>query len=563
MTTVLEKIQVHPDELIRSTAQPRKRFVGIDELAASILATGQHDDVKARRRSIDGELELVDGERRKMAIAQLVSQGHELLVNVSVGEYSDAEVLAIALTGRESLTALEQGEGYARLMKLERIDVAECARRVGQEVSHVSRRLRLLKLIDPIRELVDVGKLVIEGALSIAQCPEVAQKRLVPLLRTLEKNQNTITRSDVGKLLAGFVTRALSDAQWKLDDASLPGGACKVCPKRTGIQGELLEVVGQEDVCLDEDCWAENQTEHFEREAHEHRKRGLKVLTAKEVEKFIDAGVAHPGSPYIGVTESVLLPITPAATKRVSVAELVPPDTQHVIGQDPKTGRTIEMVARSVVDGALKKAAGEVKAKAAASKAPAKKPTPTGPAQGSKSAPIANSETAKRDAAKHEAEKRDRVFDRAEMLILRSVADQIRTKEIPLVQVVTLALQAALRSNQYERSHLVTTRRAIKVGAGYAAADKALLDELVRILDLPEKQVLVELLVLQAELEVSQRIDYLGAVNADDRKQLKSWNVDVDKTIRIATQEIENEDRKKAATPAAVPAKGRKAKARA
>src|SRR3546814_8179829 len=98
------------------------------------------------------------GERRWRA-AQL-AQLHE--IPVLVREFDDRTAMEIALVEnvqRRDLTALEEAEGYNRLIAEYDHSQEDIARAVGKSRSHVANTLRLLNLPPEVRTLLEDGQL--------------------------------------------------------------------------------------------------------------------------------------------------------------------------------------------------------------------------------------------------------------------------------------------------------------------------------------------------------------------------------------------------------------------
>jgi len=141
--------------------QPRQNFdpAQIQSLVDSVKAKGILQPILVRR--LAGEpnaYEIVAGERRWRA-AQL-AQLHE--VPVTIRELSDRDALEIALVEniqRENLNAMEEADGYRRLMDEFKHTQDELAKVIGKSRSHVANMMRLLSLPDGVRALVEKGKL--------------------------------------------------------------------------------------------------------------------------------------------------------------------------------------------------------------------------------------------------------------------------------------------------------------------------------------------------------------------------------------------------------------------
>lgn len=144
-----------------SPFQPRRRMEEgeLADLAQSIAAKGVLQPLLVRRIADDPQaFEIIAGERRWRA-AQM-AQLHE--VPVVIKELSDREALEIALIEnlqRQDLTALEEAQGYRRLMDEFEHTQDALARAIGKSRSHVANTLRLLSLPDSVKHLLDDGSL--------------------------------------------------------------------------------------------------------------------------------------------------------------------------------------------------------------------------------------------------------------------------------------------------------------------------------------------------------------------------------------------------------------------
>lgn len=154
--------------------QPRRRFneEDLSALVASIREKGVLQPLLVRRLAGEAEqFEIIAGERRWRA-AQ-IAQVHE--VPVVVRDLSDAEALEIALIEniqRESLTPLEEAEGYQRLMNEFSHTQEDLSRAVGKSRSHVANMLRLLNLPEGVKTLLDDGALSMGHARALLNAPD-------------------------------------------------------------------------------------------------------------------------------------------------------------------------------------------------------------------------------------------------------------------------------------------------------------------------------------------------------------------------------------------------------
>jgi ParB family chromosome partitioning protein len=144
-----------------SRFQPRHRFDDeeIRGLIDSIRANGILQPILVRRVPEQPDrFEIIAGERRWRA-AQ-AAKLHE--VPVIIKDLSDGDALEIALVEnlqRQDLTPLEEAEAYRRLMEEFSHTQEDLARALGKSRSHIANTLRLLGLPEPVRTLLDEGKL--------------------------------------------------------------------------------------------------------------------------------------------------------------------------------------------------------------------------------------------------------------------------------------------------------------------------------------------------------------------------------------------------------------------
>ncbi len=143
--------------------QPRRRFdaAGLDELVQSIREVGLLQPILVRPagEGPDGpRYEIVAGERRWRA-AQKTGL-HE--VPVVVRALDDAAALEAAIIEniqRHDLSPIEEAEGYRRLIDEFGHRQEDIAGAVGKSRSHITNLLRLLGLPEPVRAMVDDGRL--------------------------------------------------------------------------------------------------------------------------------------------------------------------------------------------------------------------------------------------------------------------------------------------------------------------------------------------------------------------------------------------------------------------
>lgn len=149
------------DQLKAGRFQPRRHIVEEDlaDLTRSVAEQGILQPILVRRDPDEPtRFEIIAGERRWRA-AQRAGL-HE--VPVVVRELDDHAAMAIALIEnlqRQDLSALEEAEGYRRLLDEFGSTQEQVADSVGKSRSHVANSLRLLTLPERVKSLLDTGAL--------------------------------------------------------------------------------------------------------------------------------------------------------------------------------------------------------------------------------------------------------------------------------------------------------------------------------------------------------------------------------------------------------------------
>jgi ParB family transcriptional regulator, chromosome partitioning protein len=138
---------------------PRRSFTDseLDELSVSIRERGIIQPIVVRALQGDN-FEIIAGERRWRA-AQRAGL-HD--VPIAVVEANDAQSLEFAIienVQRTDLNPIEEASGYLALMDDFNRTQEDVAQIVGKSRPHVANTIRLLKLSEPVKQLVRSGKI--------------------------------------------------------------------------------------------------------------------------------------------------------------------------------------------------------------------------------------------------------------------------------------------------------------------------------------------------------------------------------------------------------------------
>jgi len=155
-STEKDVVEVKVSELRSNPYQPRRTFdqEKLVELANSIKEHGVIQPIIVTK-SIKG-YDIVAGERRKKA-CELI--GRETVPAI-IREFTDTEMMEIALLEniqRENLTAIEEAEAYANIIKSVGITQEELADKIGKSRTYITNVLGLLTLPEEVKNDILYG----------------------------------------------------------------------------------------------------------------------------------------------------------------------------------------------------------------------------------------------------------------------------------------------------------------------------------------------------------------------------------------------------------------------
>lgn len=147
-----EVIKLPLDKIHANKYQPRTVFdqEKIEELARTIHVHGVIQPIVVRKSEVEGQYEIIAGERRFRAMKSL----EWTEVPAIIRNLSDKETASIALIEnlqREELTSIEEAHAYQNLLEIQEITQEALAQRLGKGQSTVANKLRLLKLPEEIQ----------------------------------------------------------------------------------------------------------------------------------------------------------------------------------------------------------------------------------------------------------------------------------------------------------------------------------------------------------------------------------------------------------------------------
>ena len=200
--TSITKLKIY--DVKRNRLQPRKVFnkESLEELTNSIKENGVIQPIIVRSdKSSAGKFEIVAGERRWLA-----SQNaglHEIPVIVlDVNDEKSLEFAIVENIQRKDLNAIEEAQGYQRLIDEFSYNQEKLAKFIGKSRSYIANSLRLLDLPKEVISYVESEKISAGHARSLIGLPnatliakKIAEKKLSVrqsenLVRALRNKRN-------------------------------------------------------------------------------------------------------------------------------------------------------------------------------------------------------------------------------------------------------------------------------------------------------------------------------------------------------------------------------------
>jgi ParB family chromosome partitioning protein len=199
--------QVPLDLLEPNPFQPRSSIdpAALEELVQSIRLRGILQPLLVRPHpATDGRYQIVAGERRWRAAG--AAGLHE--VPALVNEMTDTEAAAVALVEnlqRQDLNAMDEAEGYARLLTQFEFTQEALGQAIGKSRSHVANTLRLLNLPDGVKEALRKGEISAGHARALLAhpLPDSALREVIDRQLSVRQTEALATRDPPAKSATG------------------------------------------------------------------------------------------------------------------------------------------------------------------------------------------------------------------------------------------------------------------------------------------------------------------------------------------------------------------------
>lgn len=192
-----EVVQEIPlDNLDANPYQTRTRLdpEALDELCQSIASVGIIEPIIVRPAP-NGRYQVIAGERRVKA--SYMCEKHKIPAIVrQVSDQQAMEMTIIENLLRENVHAMDQARAYQRLSQEFGLTQEEMAVRTGKDRSTIANYMRLLKLPEPVQELLEDGKLSFGHAKALMAMPPSAGDLMVDLARRAVERSLSVRQTE-------------------------------------------------------------------------------------------------------------------------------------------------------------------------------------------------------------------------------------------------------------------------------------------------------------------------------------------------------------------------------
>jgi ParB family chromosome partitioning protein len=222
-------LQLDIDLIDPSPYQPRSRFreEALEELAQSIRVSGIVQPLVVRH--IAQRFQLIAGERRWRA-AQRAGLMRVPAVVREVSEETALEMTLVENLQREDLNPIEQAHAFEKLTEEFHLTQEQIAERTGKDRATIANALRLLKLEDTIKDLLEEGRVtaghgrallavadgklrlalakrIARGGMTVRQVERIAARSQRPKTASLPIQHDANTKAAVEELQHTYGTR--------------------------------------------------------------------------------------------------------------------------------------------------------------------------------------------------------------------------------------------------------------------------------------------------------------------------------------------------------------------
>jgi ParB family transcriptional regulator, chromosome partitioning protein len=157
----IETNKISINDITRNKFQPRKNFSkeNLEELTNSIKEQGVIQPIVVRpNKNVEGKYEIIAGERRWLA-SQNAGLHEVPVVILNVDDVKSLEFAIVENVQRQDLNAIEEAQGYQRLVNEFNYNQDKLSKFIGKSRSFIANSLRLLSLPEEVLLMVESEQL--------------------------------------------------------------------------------------------------------------------------------------------------------------------------------------------------------------------------------------------------------------------------------------------------------------------------------------------------------------------------------------------------------------------
>jgi ParB family chromosome partitioning protein len=233
-------VQLPVDSITPNPHQPRTQFNESDlqELVESIKEHGVIQPIIVTK--VGNEWQLIAGERR-LRSSKLANLNKIPAIVREMTEQKKMEIALIENLQRKNLNALETSLAYQKLIDEFNLTQEALAKRVGKSRPSVANTLRILTVIDEVKQAIVDGQISEGHARVLAGLPEKDQ--LITLKKIIEGSLSVRETEKEGKqvVIKKNIRKVTHDPEIAAKEESLQSAlGTKVEIKKTGASGQII-----------------------------------------------------------------------------------------------------------------------------------------------------------------------------------------------------------------------------------------------------------------------------------------------------------------------------------
>ena len=190
--TNITKLKIY--DVKRNKLQPRKVFnqESLQELTNSIKERGVIQPIIVRKdQSLIGKFEIIAGERRWLASQNAGLHEVPVVILDDVDDEKSLEFAIVENVQRKDLNAIEEAQGYQRLIDEFSYNQEKLAKFIGKSRSYIVNSLRLLGLPKEVISYVEAEKISAGHARSLIGLPNAAR-----IAKKIAENKLSVRQSE-------------------------------------------------------------------------------------------------------------------------------------------------------------------------------------------------------------------------------------------------------------------------------------------------------------------------------------------------------------------------------